>query len=105
MENIIARHPNSYLESHKYLAASQSGFMKGKSCTIALLNMVEDLMLKIDENRVSVLLNKLQKLFNFSNSVGNPIFSYLLDERRKVHLNGNISDPLKINFLCCSVGI
>ena len=42
MENIIARQINSYPESHKYLTVSQSSFMKGKSCTTALSNVVED---------------------------------------------------------------
>ena len=49
MENIIARQINSYSESHTYLIVSQSGFMKGKSCTTALLNVVEDLRSKMDD--------------------------------------------------------
>ena len=64
MENMIARQINSYLESHKYLTVCQSGFMKGKSCTIGLLNVVEDLRLKLDENSISflVLLDHTPKL-------------------------------------------
>ena len=88
--------------------------MKDRICTVALLNVVEDLRLELDENSVSflvlldhtkafdtvnhkILLNKLLKLFNFSNSVGNLIFSYLLNWYQKVHLNGIISDPLNIS--------
>ena len=98
MVNIIARQI-SYLESHKYLTVTQSGFMKGRSCTAALLNIVEDLRLEMNENRVSneivfILLNKLLKLFSFSNSAASLIFSYLLSRCQKVHLNGNISDML-----------
>ena len=44
-----------------------------------------------------VLLKKLRKLFNFSNSACNLIYSYLLNRFRKVHLNVNISDPINIS--------
>ena len=55
MENIIARQINSYLESHKYLRVSQSGFMRVRSYTTALLNVVENLRLELDENSVPFL--------------------------------------------------
>ena len=34
----------NYLESQNYFSLSQSGFMKGRSCTAALINVVEDFM-------------------------------------------------------------
>ena len=88
--------------------------MKGTSCTTALLNVVEDLILHRDKNSMAflvlldhtkafntinrkILLNKLRKLFNFSNSAGSLIFVYLLNRCQKVHLNGNISDLLNIS--------
>ena len=84
MENIIARQINSYLESHKYLRVSQSGFMRVRSYTTALLNVVENLRLELYENSVpflvlldhtkafdtvnhKILLNNLRELFQFSN--------------------------------------
>ena len=93
---------------------SAVGFMKGRSCTATLLNVAEDVRLELNENSVpflvllnhtkafdadnhKILLNKLRKLFNFSNSAGSLICSYLLNRRQKVHLNGNISDPLNIS--------
>ena len=88
MKDIIVRQINSYLESYKYLTVRQSAFMKGKSCTTALLNVVENLRLKLDKNSVSffVLFNRtkafdivnhitlLNKLLKLSNSAGNLIF-------------------------------
>ena len=43
MEILIAREINNYLVSNNYLSDKQSGFMKAKSCTMAL---VDDLRLK-----------------------------------------------------------
>ena len=85
--------------------------MKVRSCTTALLNVIEDLRLELNENSVAflvlfdhtkafdtvdhkILLNKLRKLFNFSNSAGSLIFSYLWNRCQKFRLIGNISDPL-----------
>ena len=46
---------NNYLESHNYLTVSQSGFLKRRSCTPALINVVEDLRSELDENSESFL--------------------------------------------------
>ena len=114
MKNIMARKITYYLESQNYFILSQSGLMKGRSCTTALINIVEDLRSQLDGNSVAflgllnhtrafdtvdheVLLKKLRKLFYFSNSACNLICSYLLNWFKKVHLNGNISDPLNIS--------
>ena len=76
--------------------------MKGRCCTIALINVVKDLRSKLDGNSVAllvlldhtkafdtvdheVLLKKLRKLFYFSNSGCNLIYSYLLSRFQKVH--------------------
>ena len=80
--------------------------MKARCCTTALLNLVEDLRLELNENSVAILvlldhskafdtvnhkilLNKLRKMLNFSNIVRNLIISYPLSKCQKVHLNGN----------------
>ena len=44
-----------------------------------------------------VLLKKQRKLFYVSNSACNRLYYYLLIRFQKVHLNGNISDPLNIS--------
>ena len=111
MENIMASQIATYLDSHNYFTLSQSRSMKGRSCTTTFINVVEDLRSKIDGNRVTflvllghtnafdavdhkVLLKKFLKLFYFSISACNLIYSYLF---QKVHLNGNISDPHNIS--------
>ena len=90
LENIIAREINRNLESH----------MEGRSCTTTLLNVVENLMLELDGNSVAsldllnhtedfdtvnhkILLNKLRKLFNFSNSAGSLIFVLSVEQMSK----------------------
>ena len=52
MENIMAKQITNYLESNIYFTLRQSEFMKGRSCTTALLNLVEDLSSKLDGNSV-----------------------------------------------------
>ena len=46
MKNIMARKITYYLESQNYFILSQSGLMKGRSCTTAPVNVVEDLRSK-----------------------------------------------------------
>ena len=84
METIMARQITNYLASHNYFTPRQSAFMKGRSCTTALINLVEDLRSKLDGSSVAflvllvhnkafdtvgheVLLKKLLKLFYFAN--------------------------------------
>ena len=92
MENLIAIQMNNYLLSNNFLSDRQSGFMKVRSCT-ALVDVVDDLRLKLDENYIAflvlfdhtnafdtvdheMLLKKLQTLFHFSNSACGLIRSY-----------------------------
>ena len=55
MENLIARQMNNYLISNNFLSGRQSGFMKARSCTTALVDVVDDLRLKLDENCIAFL--------------------------------------------------
>ena len=45
MENLIARQMNDYLIGNNFLSDKQSGFMKARSCTTALVNVVDNLKL------------------------------------------------------------
>ena len=47
MENLIAKQVNNYLISNNPLSDKQSGF---RSCTTALVDVVDDLRVKLDEN-------------------------------------------------------
>ena len=88
--------------------------MKGKSCTTAVIYIVEDLRSKLNGNSVlfldlldqdqsfdtvdhMVLLKKFWKLFYFSNFACNLIYFYLLNRFQKVNFNGNILDPFNIS--------
>ena len=53
MENLIAKQMNNILVSNNFLSDSQLGFMKAKNCTTALVDVVDDLMLKLDENYIA----------------------------------------------------
>ena len=87
--------------------------MKSRSCTTALVNVVDDLRLKLDENYIAflvlldhtkafdmvdhkILLKKLQTLFHFSNSACGLTRSYLMNRSQRVYLNGNISNSLNV---------
>ena len=76
MGNLIARPINNYL------VGNQSGFMKARSCTTALVNVVDNFRLKLGENYITflvpldptkafdmmdhrTLLKKLHNLFHF----------------------------------------
>ena len=113
MENLIARQMNNYLVSNNFLSDWQSGFMKARSCCTALVDVVDDLRLKLDENYIvflvlldhtkafdtvdhEILLKKLQTLFHFSNSACDLIRSYLMNRSQRVYLSGNISNSLNV---------
>ena len=55
MENLIAKQINNYLLGNNFLFEKQSGFMKARSCTVALINILDNLMLKLDYNYVAFL--------------------------------------------------
>ena len=105
---------NNYLVSNNFLSDRQSAFMKTRSCTTALVDVVDDLRLKLDENYIAflvlldhtkafdhttvdhkILLKKLQ-IFHVSNSTGGLIRSYLMNRSQRVYLNGNISNSLNV---------
>ena len=50
MENLITRQKNNYRVSNNFLSGRQSGFMEARSCITALVDVVDDLRLKLDEN-------------------------------------------------------
>ena len=85
MEHLIDGQINNYLVSNNFLSDKQSGFMKARSCTTALVDVVDDLRLKLDENYIAflvlldhtkafntvdykILLKKVQTLCHFYNS-------------------------------------
>ena len=87
--------------------------MKAKRCTTALVNVVGDFRLKLDDNYIAflvlldytkafdsvdhkLLLRKLQTLFHFSNSACGLIRPYLINRSQRAYLNGKISNSLNV---------
>ena len=113
MENFIARQINTYDINNDFLSDRQSSFIKARSCTTALVDEVDDLTLKLNENYIAflvlldhtkafdmvdhkILLKKLQTLFHFSNSAGRLIRIFLMNRSQRVYLNINISNSLNV---------
>ena len=44
---------DDYLMGNNFLSDKQSAFVKGRSCTTALVNVVYDLMLKLEDNYIA----------------------------------------------------
>ena len=55
MENLIARQINNYLVTNNFLSDRQLGIMKARSCTTALVDVVDDHRLKLGENYITFL--------------------------------------------------
>ena len=53
METLLARQVNNYLVSNNLLSDNQSGFMKARCCTTSLVDVVDDLRLKLDGNYIA----------------------------------------------------
>ena len=105
MQNLMAKQMNDYLVSNNLLSDKQWGFMKARSYTTALVNAVDDLRLKLDDNyhcifssfgSQQLLLRKPQTLFHFSNSACGLISSYLINRSQRVYLNGKISNSRNV---------
>lgn len=113
LENVMHKQMNAFLHSRKLLSDRQSGFTKGRSCVTALVDVIEDVRAKLDDNMVSflilldhskafdtidhsIMIKKLEKLFHFSKPACKLITSYLNNRTQSVHLNGNNSNVLNV---------
>lgn len=113
LEKLIGEQINEYLDRMQLISGKQSGFMKGKSCITALVDVVEDIRSRIDKNMAAflilldhskafdtvdygILLTKLRKLYHFSVSACKLIASYLSDRWQIVQLGERTSDKLEV---------
>ena len=55
MEHLIDGQINNYLVSNNFLSDKQSGLMKARSCNTALIDVVNELSLKLDEYYIAFL--------------------------------------------------
>ena len=63
MENLIAKQMNNYLISNNFLSDRQSCFIRARSCTTALVDVVDDLRLKLDEHTLWLLIRLIMKYY------------------------------------------
>lgn len=114
MENIMKNQINVYINERNLLTEKQSGFRQRRSCTTVLIDVVEELRSKLDNDMVSflvlldhskafdtvdhlTLLTKLQKLFNFSITAKKLVSNYLLNRKQVVFFNGLTSNAVDVN--------
>src|SRR5699024_2153307 len=56
LEKIMYRQLIAYLDANKILPITQSGFRVNHSCTTALLNIVDDILMAADQNHLTALI-------------------------------------------------
>lgn len=112
-ENIVYDQINTFLNRNFLLSDRQSGFRKRRSCTTALIDVVENIRRNINDNHVSflvlldhskafdsvdhtILASKLTTLFNFDDTAVRFIASYLDRRTQAVYSNGMMSDFLEL---------
>lgn len=108
------RQIDEYLHKYNLLTERQSGFRSKRSCVTALIDVTEYIRETLDENMVSflvlldhskafdnvnhkILITKLNKLFNFSNSASKLISNYLANRSQIVCCNEQSSNALTTN--------
>ena len=136
LEKIVLVQLNYFLEENNILEVSQSGFRKYHSTETALTKIISDLRLNSDANKVSILIlldlsaafdtidhdiliNRLEKLIGFTDSVLNWMKSYITgrkfyvslgDHRSKKHENcygvaqGSCLGPLLFSLYMLPLG-
>ena len=107
-EKCILRQLNSHITANSLHSQTQSGYKKYHSCETALLKLVNDVQLEIEQNKLSLilmldqsaafdtvdvptLLIKLEKLYGIYDEALEWMASYLLDRTFTVVVNGNKS--------------
>lgn len=114
LENIMYSQMNEYIKENELLSHKQSGFRQNRSCITALTDVVENIRSKMDENMASllvlldhskafdtvnhdILLTKLDKFFNFSNTACKLIGSYIANRIQSVLFNKIMSSALNVD--------
>ena len=113
LEKIMSQQMSNFLLENNFLSTKQSGFRPKRSCITALIKVCEDIRKAVDINEVAflllldfskafdnvnhkLLLKKLRRLFNFSDSAIKLIGSYLKDRLQTVCSGKEFSDFIKL---------
>lgn len=113
LERIMANQIEHFLKSENLLSNWQSGFRKKRSCTTVLIDVIENLRQSMDNGMISflllldhskafdtvnhnILVLKLMKLFNFSETSCKLISSYLTQRSQSVFYNNSWSNSLNV---------
>ena len=114
LERILKDQIQVYLNKNDLLYKFQSGFRNNLNTNSAMLKVVHDLSLAIEENKLSIicfldlrkafdlvdhktLIFKLQDKFNFSFSACSLIKSYLSDRKQQVSINNCLSTSTNVS--------
>jgi hypothetical protein len=112
-EAIVTNQLRDYFKLHKLLNTCQYGFRTGCSTIDAVERVVREILNNFEENKITsvtlldlskafdsishpLLIEKL-KLYGVSDKVLNFIYTYLLNRKQAVKVNGNLSDYRVVN--------
>ena len=115
IEKVVLSQLCNHLQANKLFNPCQSAYRPGHSTETALLKVVNDLLLSLDEGKLSVLtlldlsaafdtidhtilLSRLEHVFGISGSALNWFSSYLLNRTQIVSVQNTNSDPTSISF-------
>jgi len=114
LERLMFNQISDYICTHSFLSKKQSGFRRKHSCITALIEVIENIRQRIDDNEVcflilldhtkafdtvdhELLVFKLTHLFGFTRMAANLIAAYLHGRSQIVQLDSQISEPLSLN--------
>ena len=114
LEKVVLSQLKDYLNENNLFPINQSAYREGHSTETTLLKMMNDLLLDVDQDRISILalldlsaafdtvdytilLDRLEYSYGIKSKVLNWISSYLTGRTQTVSLNGVLSEPMQ-NF-------
>ena len=115
LEKIVLEQILAHLQNNNLLNPHQSAYRHGHSCESALLKIVNDLLLALDDGRVSllamldlsaafdtidhhILISRLQNSFGFRDKALDWISSYLTQRTQTVCVNNTYSDSATLRY-------
>ena len=115
LERLILHQLFSHLSAHNLLSAHQSAYRSGHSTETVLIRILNDLLVSLDENKISILLlldlsaafdtidheilmSRLEYDFGIQNTALNWFRSYLSERKQAVYISGFQSSEQSLDF-------